>query len=132
MDNGGDISTNYGYGKLQVINMVVPKNMKYLYEQMKNKNEKIEHYINHLSTLEKTLSEKNKKHEIERKQNYLKIDKIENQIKKTSDKSVVSKFLNELKKNYGKIEKNKTDVVLIESKAKIEKKKAPADFTEKT
>ena len=109
MNNGGDISTNYGYGKLQVINLVVQKNMKYLYEQIKSKNEKIDYLVNKVVASEK-----------QRKQGKLKISQIEAQIKQASEKTSISKLLKKLKQLYEKIEKSKTNIVLIESKTKIE------------
>ncbi len=121
MNNGGDISTNYGYGKLRVINLVVQKNMKYICGQIKSKNEKIEYLNNKIIGLEN--SEIKKKAEIEKqiKDSELKIKQTENDIEQALEKTKIPKLLKVLKINYGKIEKNKANEIIIETKTNTAK-----------
>ena len=120
MNNGGDISTNYGYGKLRVINLVVQKNMKYLFEQITSKSEKIDCLVNKVAASEKQKKQKIEILEKQRKQEKLKISQIETQIEQIPEKTEISKLLKKLKQLYEKMEKAKTNTVLIESKTKIE------------
>ena len=94
MNNGGDISTNYGFGKQRVINLVVKKNMKYLDEQIKKKNKK------------------------QREQGSLEIIQTEKKIEQSSDKNSITKLLKDLKRLYGKTEKQNTDMAIMEAKTK--------------
>ena len=120
MNNGCDISTNYGYGKLRVINLVVQKNMKYICEQIKSKNDKIESLNNKIVVLENSQIKKKAELEKQRKDYELMINQTEKKIEQVSEKTKIPELLKVLKMNYGKIEKNKAIEIIAETKTKTE------------
>lgn len=100
MNSGVDLRTNYGYGKTKTINVVVQNKKKYLHEQIKSKQTKIEKLTqeqallkedatHHVNTLLKTI-----------KENGLKIDELKKQIEKAPPLPKLKSLLKQLDELY--------------------------------
>jgi hypothetical protein len=121
MNSGAHLSTNYGFGKTHVINLVIQKKKKELDRQINLKRENIKKISDKISILEKQKNQ-NKKQSI--KQEFqTKIRQIEKRISELPGKKQVKTLLKELKQLYITLEQSQTEMIKneLKTKAAIEK-----------
>lgn len=116
MNNGGDLSTNYGFGKTRVINVVVQNKKKYLNDQIAIKKIKIKEISNNINEL------KNQKNILLKKQIkefITNIDLVEKKILKAINKKNLNVLLKQLNQLYAQKEKSHAQLIKNELKSKL-------------
>jgi hypothetical protein len=124
MNGGAHLSTNYGFGKTHVINLVIQNKKRELDRQIKFKKENIKNLSDKISILE---THKQQIRRQSKKQEYqTKIKQIEKKIGELPGKKQVKTLLKELKQLYITLEQNQTEMIKNELKIKaaIEKLQA--------
>lgn len=107
MNMGVDLSTNYGYGKVKITNVVVSKKKNFLKEKISKRKE-------HAATLEKKLKQLKLELESEtkiakemKKNNENQIKEIEKKLKKTNENKEMATMLKEIKNSLEKLNNKK-------------------------
>lgn len=123
MNMGIHLSTNYGYGKIKVTNLVVQEKKAYLKVQIEKKRKNINMISKSIDDLKIRIETENQEKKVSQKNHQLKRKEIENQIKRGANSMDISKLLKELnrlnmEKEKGELTKAKSE---WKSKREIEK-----------
>ena len=104
MNSGVHLATNSGFGKTQIVNLVVQKNKNILEQKIKLKKDRIQELSETISELKIQKEESDKQIKKEKQEIELKIKHLEKEITFAEDKKQTKSFLRELKQSYKKKE----------------------------
>lgn len=98
LNSGGNLRTNYGYGKTKVINVVVQNKKKYLQEQIQVKQSKIENLTQQQENIKIDIAREISENLQKIKENDHQIDELKKKIEADPTVANLRQFLNKLEK----------------------------------